>query len=69
MDKCIPIYRDTEKTKEAWANLDGSNEVVERSHKDGPPNRMFRGVRRIMSVPSEEYRRNFEDIRWERKLP
>ena len=64
-DKVIPIYRDRAKTRAAWADVSGSDVVVEASHEEGPPNEIYHDLRQIITSPSEQYRKNFDLIKWE----
>lgn len=64
----IPIYRDKKKTRQAWACRDGSDLVVNSTHRGGPPNWAFNtsGRRQMVGLYSYEYRDNYDLINWNR---
>ncbi len=61
----VPAFRDKDKTIPIWANTNGSDVVDYSDHDTGPSNGAYRAAGgKIVSSPSEAFRRNFELIEW-----
>ena len=63
-ERIIPMFRNKEKTREAFADIGGSNQVIDASHTDGPPNEFYKQFKQVKQAPTELYRRNYDLIQW-----
>lgn len=66
-ERIIPIFRDRAKTIEAFADIGGSDQVIEASHLEGPSNAYYRQFMQMKQRPTVMYRENYEEIQWEGK--